>query len=111
MSMRNRLHRYELIGDELQNGKLLLDLPATPRTHHNGGSDLNQNRTQIAPSTHNDTNTEFTEKIANNIEESKDAVFASSFPGITNLEVELDGYLYVLGFHKSLGRIHKIVPR
>jgi aldose sugar dehydrogenase len=35
---RNRLYRYELIGDELRNGKLLLDLPATPRTHHNGGN-------------------------------------------------------------------------
>ena len=73
--------------------------------------DLNQNRTQIAPSTHNDTNTQFTDKIANNIEESKDAVFASGFPGITDLEVGLDGHLYVLSFHKSLGRIHKIVPR
>jgi aldose sugar dehydrogenase len=72
--------------------------------------DLNQNRTQIAPSTHNDTNTQFTDKIANNIEESKDAVFASGFPGITDLEVGPDGYLYVLSFHKSLGRIHKIVP-
>jgi glucose/arabinose dehydrogenase len=73
--------------------------------------DLNQNRTQIVPSTHNDTNTQFTDKIANNIEESKDAVFASGFLGITDLEVGLDGYLYVLSFHKSLGRILKIVTR
>lgn len=41
--------------------------------------DLNKNRTQIAPSTHNDTNTQFTDKIANNIEESKDAVLQVAF--------------------------------
>jgi aldose sugar dehydrogenase len=33
----NRLYRYELINDKLVNPKLLLDLPATPGTDHNGG--------------------------------------------------------------------------
>ena len=33
----NRLYRYELVGNKLVNPKLLLDLPATPGTDHNGG--------------------------------------------------------------------------
>lgn len=33
----NRLYVYELAGDKLVNGKLLLDLPAKGATHHNGG--------------------------------------------------------------------------
>jgi aldose sugar dehydrogenase len=33
----NRLYRYELIGNELVNPKLLLDLPAVPGPMHNGG--------------------------------------------------------------------------
>lgn len=33
----NRLYSYELVGDKLVNGKLLLDLPANGATHHNGG--------------------------------------------------------------------------
>jgi aldose sugar dehydrogenase len=34
----NRLYRYELVDNKLVNAKLLLDLPATPGTHHNGGN-------------------------------------------------------------------------
>jgi aldose sugar dehydrogenase len=34
----NRLYRYELVNNKLVNAKLLLDLPATPGTHHNGGN-------------------------------------------------------------------------
>ena len=33
----NRLYVYELAGDKLVNGKLLLNLPAKGATHHNGG--------------------------------------------------------------------------
>jgi aldose sugar dehydrogenase len=33
----NRLYRYELQGDQLVNPKLLLDLPALPGPHYNGG--------------------------------------------------------------------------
>jgi aldose sugar dehydrogenase len=33
----NRLYRYELVGGKLVNGKLLLDLPASTASHHNGG--------------------------------------------------------------------------
>jgi aldose sugar dehydrogenase len=33
----NRLYRYELVGNELLNPKLTLDLPAEPGPYHNGG--------------------------------------------------------------------------
>ena len=33
----NRLYRYELVDDKLVNGELLLDLPASTASHHNGG--------------------------------------------------------------------------
>jgi aldose sugar dehydrogenase len=36
----NRLYRYDLVGNELVNPKLLLDLPATPDSAHNGGKIL-----------------------------------------------------------------------
>jgi aldose sugar dehydrogenase len=35
---RNRLYRYELVGDKLVNPKLLLELPVSTRYIHNGGS-------------------------------------------------------------------------
>lgn len=34
----NRLYRYELVGNKLENPILLLDLPATPGPRHNGGA-------------------------------------------------------------------------
>jgi glucose/arabinose dehydrogenase len=36
----NHLYRYELESNKLVKGKLLLDLPAVPGTHHNGGNVL-----------------------------------------------------------------------
>jgi aldose sugar dehydrogenase len=36
--MGNRLYKYELISNKLVNPELLLDLPATPGSDHNGGS-------------------------------------------------------------------------
>jgi aldose sugar dehydrogenase len=33
----NRLYRYELVGNELLNSKLILDLPSEPGPFHNGG--------------------------------------------------------------------------
>lgn len=33
----NRVYRYELVGNELVNPRLLLDLPGTPGPYHNGG--------------------------------------------------------------------------
>ena len=36
----NRLYRYDLVNDKLVNPKLLLDLPSTPGSAHNGGKIL-----------------------------------------------------------------------
>ena len=36
----NRLYRYDLVNDKLVNPKLLLDLPSTPGSAHNGGEIL-----------------------------------------------------------------------
>jgi len=36
----NRLYRYDLVGDKLINPKLLLNLPSTPGSAHNGGEIL-----------------------------------------------------------------------
>jgi aldose sugar dehydrogenase len=36
----NRLYRYDLVNDKLVNPKLLLDLPSTPDSAHNGGKIL-----------------------------------------------------------------------
>jgi aldose sugar dehydrogenase len=36
----NRIYRYELVGSHLINSKLLLNLPASPATYHNGGKML-----------------------------------------------------------------------
>jgi aldose sugar dehydrogenase len=39
-SLANRLYRYELVDNRLQNPKLLLDLPPTAGPHHTGGAIL-----------------------------------------------------------------------
>jgi glucose/arabinose dehydrogenase len=48
------------------------------------------------------------DKTANTTEESNDALFATGFAGVTDLEVGPDGYLYILTFHKSQGSIYRI---
>ena len=50
------------------------------------------------------------DKVANTTEESNEALFATGFAGVTDLEVGADGYLYILTFHKSQGSIYRIVP-
>lgn len=53
---------------------------------------------------------QLSDKIANTTEESNEALFATGFAGVTDLEVGPDGYLYILTFHKSQGSIYRIVP-
>ena len=48
------------------------------------------------------------DKIANNIYEREQAVFAHGFGGITDLQVGPDGYLYILSIGE--GKIFRIVP-
>jgi glucose/arabinose dehydrogenase len=40
MPLGNRLYRYDLVNDKLVNPKLILDLPSTPGSAHNGGEIL-----------------------------------------------------------------------
>ena len=49
------------------------------------------------------------DKMADNINESKEAVFGFGFGGITDLQVGPDGYLYILSF--THGKIYRIVPQ
>jgi hypothetical protein len=41
-----------------------------------------------------------TDKVADNIKEYKDIIFAEGFGGITDLEIGPDRYLYILTFHE-----------
>ena len=50
------------------------------------------------------------DKVADGFEEKDDVIFGKNFGGITDLEVGPDGYLYVLSFHKSSGKIFRILP-
>jgi aldose sugar dehydrogenase len=60
------------------------------------------------------------DKVADNIKEYKDIIFAEGFGGITDLEIGPDGYLYILTFHERTykgyqhyygnGAIYRIVP-
>jgi hypothetical protein len=57
--------------------------------------DLNENRTSLL------LDGPVKDKIADNIEESKNIIFGSGFGGITDLEIGRDGYLYVLSLDKG----------
>ncbi len=43
----NRLYRYDLVNDKLVNPKLILDLPSTPGSAHNGGDILTDGKGNI----------------------------------------------------------------
>jgi len=63
--------------------------------------DLTENRTALSLSGR------LEDKIANIPPEAEDVIFARGFPGITDLQVGPDGYLYVL----ASGNLYKIVPK
>jgi len=48
------------------------------------------------------------DKIANDLEESKDIIFANGFGRITDLKVGPDGYLYVLSSEDDGAVLYKI---
>jgi len=64
--------------------------------------DLNENRTGL------NLSGPLEDKIANNMEESKDSTFASGFGRITDLKIGPDGYLYVLSSEDDGGVLYKI---
>jgi aldose sugar dehydrogenase len=63
--------------------------------------DLTQNRASL------ELEGRLKDKVADKPTEAEDVVFGSHFPGITDLQVSPDGYLYVL----ASGTLFKIVPR
>jgi glucose/arabinose dehydrogenase len=63
--------------------------------------ELNENRTELA------LNGSLADKVADNILEREEAVFASGFTGITDMQTGPDGYLYVVSI---VGKIFRIVP-
>jgi aldose sugar dehydrogenase len=63
--------------------------------------DLNKDRRQL------DLRGVLSDKLANNMEELDEIIFANGFGGITDIEVGPDGYLYVLSYGD--GTIYKIV--
>ena len=64
--------------------------------------DLNENRTELV------LEGDLRDKVANSNKESRDAIFAEGFGGVTDIQVGPDGYLYVLSF--SHGTIYRILP-
>jgi len=65
--------------------------------------DLNDDRTSLV------LDGELADKIANSPDDLEEVTFAEGFSGITDLDVGLDGYLYVLSYGK--GTIYKISPK
>jgi glucose/arabinose dehydrogenase len=51
------------------------------------------------------------DKIADNVNEMNDVIFAKGFGKVTDMEIDLDGYLYVLSNQKHLATIYRILPR
>ena len=66
--------------------------------------DLNKDRTALLFHHH-----PLFDKIANNPKELRDVLFGRGFGGITDLEVGLDGYLYVVSIWE--GKIFRILPK
>ena len=64
--------------------------------------ELNKDRTEL------DLSGRLEDRIANNVNETKEIVFGKGFGGITDLDIGPDGYLYVLSY--SLGTVYRIVP-
>jgi aldose sugar dehydrogenase len=64
--------------------------------------DLDQNRTGL------DLHGPLKDKIANNVQELKDVIFASGFGRITDMKVGLDGDLYVLSSENDGASLYKI---
>ena len=63
--------------------------------------DLNENRTELV------LEGDLMDKVANSNKESRDAIFAGGFGGITDIQVGPDGNLYVLSY--PYGKIFRII--
>ena len=99
-------YQYDLFAADINNGNIYhFDLPHDNNTtNNNNNNETDGKRDSLL------LNGQLSDKIANTTEESNQALFATGFAGVTDLEVGPDGYLYILTFHKSQGSIYRIVP-
>jgi len=96
-------YQYDLFAEDINNGNVYhFDL--TNNNNNNTIDKADNNRDSLL------LDGQLSDRIANTTEESNEALFATGFAGITDLEVGPDGYLYILTFHKSQGSIYRIVP-
>ena len=65
---------------------------------------LNQNRTGLI------LDGPLVDKVAEKADETSSNMLGTGFGVVTDLQVGLDGYLYVLVFDKDDGRIYRIAP-
>jgi len=87
------------LGKSYENDMLVSDIK-NGRIYH---FDLNDRRDSLVLSGN------LTDKVADTDKELNDLIFGSGFGGITDMDVGLDGYLYVLSFGN--GAIYKISPK
>lgn len=97
-------YQYDLFAADINNGNVYqFDL-----TNNNNSNTIDNKADNKRDSLLLDD--QLSDRIANTTEESNEALFATGFAGVTDLEVGPDGYLYILTFHKSQGSIYRIVP-
>jgi glucose/arabinose dehydrogenase len=99
-------YQYDLFAADINNGNVY-HFNLTNNNYNNNTSTTNEvgnNRDSLL------LGGRLADMVANTTEESNEALFATGFAGVTDLEVGPDGYLYILTFHKSQGSIYRIVP-
>ena len=98
-------YQYDLFAADINNGNVYhFDLTNNNNNNTNFINEVGTNRDSLL------LGGRLADKVANTTEESNEALFATGFAGVTDLEVGPDGYLYILTFHKSQGSIYRIVP-
>ena len=99
-------YQYDLFAADINNGNVYhFDLTNNNNNNNtNATNEVGNNRDSLL------LGGRLADKVANTTEESNEALFATGFAGVTDLEVGPDGYLYILTFHKSQGSIYRIVP-
>jgi aldose sugar dehydrogenase len=58
-----------------------------------------------------DLSAKLSDRVADNVNELNDLIFAKGFGKVTDMEIDPDGYLYVLSSQKHLTTIYRITPR
>ena len=110
-SLANRLYRYELVDNRLQNPKLLLDLPPTTGPHHTGGAIL------VGPDNYlylpigdldNIGDDEYFDTKAQNVKDSKDAdgrsgILRTTLEGMPVPNGSIIGNAYPLNMYYAYG--------